>query len=540
MAGFSARFDELDELPAGCGFPLLGQVLGKLKMANYIIAHDLGTTGNKATLYDREGRLVGASFYGYRTEYAHTGWAEQNPQDWWQAVCQSTQRLLAETRVGKDDIAGITFSGQMMGAVALDKAARPLRNAIIWADQRALQQELWMSERLGFEEVYQITGHRLSCSYSLAKILWLREHQPEIYAAAHKFVHAKDSIVARLTGNFVTDPSDASSMNLYDLQRGEWSPVILDAVELDPAKLPAIRQSVEVAGEVSSAAADEIGVAAGTAVVIGGGDGACAAAGAGVIGEGAAYNYVGSSSWIALSTPQPIYDPDYRTFTFGHVIPGMVMPTGTMQAAGASYQWTRDQLALIEKETAARLGISAYELINLAVDGVAAGAEGLFYLPYLMGERSPRWNPHARGAFIGLTIRHSRAHLYRAVLEGVTMNLRVILDAFRNQGTAIESMRVIGGGASGRVWNQIMADVYGMPVHRLTFLEEATSMGAALVGGVGVGLYPDFSMIETMNGIAATVLPDAKTQAVYDRMQPIFNRLYDALEPLYEEMAGQE
>jgi xylulokinase len=507
-------------------------------MPNFIIAHDLGTTGNKATLYDREGYLVGSAFYAYQTHYAHTGWAEQNPDDWWRAVCQSTQQLLQETRTRKNDIACVTFSGQMMGAVALDDRARPLRNAIIWADQRALAQEAWIAERVAFEDIYQITGHRLSASYSLAKILWIRDHQPELYQQTHKFVHAKDYIVARLTGNFVTDPSDASSMNLYDLGRGQWSERILDAVNLPAARLPQIHQSIDVVGEVHAQAAAEVGVATGTPVVIGGGDGACAAAGAGVIREGSAYNYVGSSSWIALSTSKPIQDPDYRTFTFAHVIPDMFMPTGTMQAAGASYQWTRDQLAPLEKEMAERLGISPYELINLQIEGIRPGADGLFYLPYLMGERSPRWNPHARGAFIGLTIRHSRAHMFRAVLEGITMNLRVILDAFRHQGTQIDAMRVIGGGARGRIWNQIMADLYGMPVQRLAILEEATSLGAALVGGVGVGLYPDFSMIQTMNTIAETVQPNPANSALYDRIVPIFNHLYEALVPAYAEIAS--
>ena len=507
-------------------------------MTNYVIAHDLGTTGNKATLYDREGSLVGAAFQAYGTEYAHTGWAEQDPNDWWEAVCRSTRHLLSETGVRGDDIACVTFSGQMMGAVPLDRDARPLRKAIIWADQRALAQERWIGERLAFEDVYQITGHRLSASYSLAKILWLRDNQPDIYRDTYKFLHAKDSIVARLTGAFVTDPSDASSMNLYDLRSGEWSGTILDAVDLPAEKLPQIRLSTDVVGEVQSAVADEVGVAAGTKVVIGGGDGACAAAGAGVIESGSAYNYVGSSSWIALSTPEPIYDPEFRTFTFGHVISDMFMPTGTMQAAGASYQWTRDQLSLFEKETAERLGISPYELINLEIAQVTPGAEGLFFLPYLLGERSPRWNPHARGAFIGLTIRHSRAHMYRAVLEGVTMNLRVILDAFRAQGTGIDVMRLIGGGAAGRVWNQIMADIYGMPVQRLAILEEATSMGAALVGGVGVGLYPGFDLIHQMNAVASTVMPDPQAQATYERMMPVFNRLYDALEPVYDDIAA--
>ena len=507
-------------------------------MKNYIIAHDLGTTGNKATLYDCEGKLVGAAFEGYETEHARAGWAEQDPRDWWQAVCQSTRRLLGEAGLSKNEIAAISFSGQMMGAVPLDRQGQPLRKAIIWADQRALPQERWLMERLDFGEVYQITGHRLSSPYSLAKILWMRDNQPEIYDDVHKFVQAKDAIIARLTGSFVTDPSDASSMNLYDLERGEWSGKILDAVDLPGDKLPEIRQSIEIVGEVRREVADEVGVAAGTRVVLGGGDGACAAAGAGVIEAGSAYNYVGSSSWIAMSTPKPIYDPEYRTFTFGHVIPDRVMPTGTMQAAGASYQWTRNQLGLLEQQAAETLGVSAYELINLQAEQVEAGAEGLFYLPYLMGERSPRWNSHARGAFVGLTIRHTRAHLYRAVLEGITMNLRVILDAFRRQGTVIDAMRVIGGGAGSRLWNQMMADIYGMPVQRLAILEEATSMGAALVGGVAVGLYDDFSMIETMNKIAATVSPDPQNQAVYDRIYPVFNKIYEALVPIYDDIAN--
>ena len=507
-------------------------------MAAFIIAHDLGTTGNKATLYDSGGKLLGAAFSAYETEYARAGWAEQDPDDWWAAVCASTRRLLAETGVRAGDIACITFSGQMMGAVALDQAARPLRKAIIWADQRALEQERFIARRIPRETLYRISGHRLSAAYSLAKILWIRDHQPEIFAAAHKFMQAKDAMVARLTGVFVTDPSDASSTNLYDLERGDWSSEILAAVDLAREKLPEIRPSIAVAGGVRAGVADEVGLMAGTPVVIGGGDGCCAAAGAGVIAAGSAYNYVGSSAWIALASAEPIYDPQQRTFTFSHVVPDMFMPTGTMQAAGASYQWTRDQLSLFGKEAAEGPGISPYELINREIEGVAAGADGLLFLPYLMGERSPHWNPHARGAFVGLTIRHTRAHLYRAVLEGVTLNLRIILDALRDQGSEIAAMRVIGGGASGRVWNQIMADMYGMPVQRLAILEEATSMGAALVGGVGVGLYSDFALSERMNEVALTVMPDAAANAAYDQLYPIFKRLYQALAPIYEDIAG--
>jgi xylulokinase len=506
-------------------------------MKNFIIAHDLGTTGNKATLYDPEGRLVGSAFHGYETQYEHTRWAEQNPEDWWEGVCLSTKKLLRDCMVRPDDIACIVFSGQMMGCVPLDQKARPLRNAIIWADQRSTDQEQWVGERISPERVYRITGHRLSASYSLCKWLWLRDHQPEVYQSAYKMVLAKDSIVARLTGVFVTDPSDASSENLYDLVEGKWSEAIIEAAQLNPAQLPDIRRSIDVVGEVLPPVAEEVGVAAGTPVVIGGGDGSCAAAGAGVIRDGSAYNYIGSSSWIALATDRPIYDPDYKTFTFGHIVPGMFMPTGTMQAAGASYQWTRDQLCPLEVQAAAALGVSPYELMNLGAEQSPVGANGLLYLPYLMGERSPRWNPRARGAFIGLTIRHTRADMVRAVLEGVTMNLRVILDAFRAQGAHIDAMRVIGGGARGRFWNCMMASIYGMPVHRLSILEEATSMGAALAGGVGVGLYPDFSIIETMNETKEVIEPDPADQAAYERVYPIFEAAYHALVPICDQIA---
>ena len=506
-------------------------------MKNYVLAHDLGTTGNKATLYDAEGHLTGSAFYGYATEYAHPRWAEQDPEDWWRAVCTSTHQLLEQTGVRPDDIACITFSGQMMAAVPLDADARPLRSAIIWADQRSTEQVNWLLERIPFAEMYAITGHRPSESYSLLKMLWIRDHQPDIYRRTHKFVHAKDAMVARLTGNFVTDMSDASGMDLYDLRAGTWSPRILAAADVAPAQLPAVHRSSDVVGEVLPSVAEEVGVAAGTPVVIGGGDGVCASAGAGVVGEGAAYNYVGSSAWIALATPRPLLDPEYRTFCYCHLVPEMFMPTGTTQSAGAAYQWARDQIGAGEAIAAQILHTSPYELMNDRAAQSPPGAHGLLFLPYLMGERSPYWNPKARGAFVGLTIRHTHADMLRAVLEGVTMNLCMTLDAFRAQGARVTAMRLIGGGAKGRLWNQIMADVYGIPVHRLAILDEATSMGAALAGGVGVGLYPGFEMAAAMNPVAETLEPDPRAQAVYADLYPLFRETYAALVPIYDKLA---
>jgi xylulokinase len=503
----------------------------------FVLAHDLGTTGNKASLYDAEGRLVASSLVGYPTEYARPLWAEQDPEAWWEAVCGATRALLADTGVGGSEIACVSFSGQMMGCVPIDAKARPLRNALIWADQRAGEQQRHLEGRIAPERAYRITGHRLSSSYSLAKILWLRDHEPNVFRDARAFVNAKDAIVARLTGAFVTDYSDASGTNLMDLEGRTYSAAMLDAAELDPAKLPELKASTDVVGEVASVVADEVGLPAGLPVVIGGGDGCCAALGAGVWREGAAYNYVGSSSWIALASERPVFDPEQRTFTWAHVVPDLFSPCGTMQAAGASYAWTRDVLGAREAESSARDGRSVFEHLNELAEEAPPGSRELLYLPYLLGERSPRWNPNARGAFVGLTVRHGRAELVRAVLEGVTMNLRVILRALTRQGIAVETVRVIGGGAAGRFWNQLMADIYGVPIQRMTHLEEATSMGAAVVGGVGVGLFEDFSIIDAMNPIAETVTPDQDAARAYEPLFSVFDEAYDALVPVFDRLA---
>lgn len=501
-----------------------------------ILAHDLGTTGVKASLFDQQGQPFCSTFSAYETFYPQAGYVEQNPEDWWQAVCLSTRRLLAEPSIDTDQIACVVFSGQMMGCVPVDRAVRPLRNALIWADTRALDEERWMIERAGMRETYHITGHRASASYSAAKILWMRNHQPDLYHRVHKFLHAKDFIAARLTGVFATDYSDASGMNLYDLKARSWSPYLLDAFRLDPDLLPELHPSTDVIGEILPEPANEIGLKAGTPVVIGGGDGSCAATGAGVVSEGSAYLYIGSSSWIGIATREPIFDPNLRTFTWAHLVPGMFSPTGTMQAAGGSYQWLRDTICLPEKEEASQSGNSPYELMNRLAEQSPPGAGGLLFFPYLLGERSPRWNPDARGAFFGLTMAHQRSDLVRATLEGISLNLRVILDSFLEQGAHIPEIRVIGGGAKGQVWRTILANIFGIPVLRPAMVAEATSFGAALAGGIGVGLYRDFELAQQMTPIIDIIQPDPSLKPLYDQSYRLFNRAYEAFIPLYEEL----
>ncbi|MGE5592152.1 MAG: xylulokinase [Betaproteobacteria bacterium] len=504
--------------------------------ARLILAHDLGTTGNKATLYDPDGVLLGSAFSGYDTIYPHEAWAEQDPGEWWTAVKHSTRELLAKGKVAPSDIAVIAFSGQMMGCVPVDRDGNPVRTAIIWADQRATKQAARLASEIGEERVYRLTGHRASPSYSAAKMMWFKDHQPELFARTATFLQAKDFIVRLMTGRTVTDYSDASSTNLFDLTRHEWSPELVEASGIPSELLPEPVRSATVVGDLLPGPAAELGLRAGTPVVIGGGDGACAATGAGVVREGDCYNYLGSSSWIATAASEPWFDPEMRTFTWAHLDPDLYTPCGTMHTAGASYDWLRRVICPPEEAVAGQLALSPYELMNMAAERVPVGSEGLLFLPYLLGERSPHWNPTARGVFVGLSVRHERRHLIRAVAEGVSLNLLTILEALAQQ-VEIRAVRVIGGGARGKLWCQLLADVYGRPVHRLRWLEEATSLGAAVAGGVGVGLFPDFGVARDLAQVADVIEPDAERTARYRQVYRVFRQAYEALVPVFRDLA---
>ncbi len=505
-------------------------------MADYLLAHDLGTSGNKAVLYRADGTLAASALYEYPTLYPFSGAVEQEPEKWWEAVCGSTKKLLAEASVSPNEIAAVSFSAQMMGCLLVDREGEPLRNMLIWADTRAGSQEAWMRRQVQDERGYQITGHRISSSYSAAKLLWVKEHEPELYKKCWKMIHAKDYIIYKLTGNLVSDYSDASGTNLFDLVKKEWSQELLDAFEISKDILPELHPSTDIAGKVTAEAAGLTGLAEGTPVVIGGGDGSCACVGAGVVKEGSAYNVLGSSSWISTACREPVFDEKMRTFNWVHLDPELYTPCGTMQAAGYSYNWYRNTLCGEEREKAQELGISAYELINEKAAESRPGAGGLLYLPYLLGERSPRWNPDARGSLIGLSITTSKGDISRAILEGVGYNLKVILDILQRQ-QKIEELILIGGGAKGRLWPRILADIWQKRILVPEYLEEATSMGAAVCAGVGIGMYGDFSVMERLNRTASVIEPDPKNAAVYEQMYDMFNESYEALVNVYGRLA---
>lgn len=504
----------------------------------YIIAHDLGTSGNKATLFSEEGKLIGSTVYAYGCHYFNDNWAEQDPNDWWKSICDTTRGLIAKTCIDPKDIAAVSFSGQMMGCLCVDINGTPLRPSIIWADQRAQAQQNAIAEHISLSDYYHIVGHRNAASYGLQKLMWVRDNEPDVYRNTYKTLNAKDYIVFKLTGKFFTEPSDASSNACVDLKTLNWSEQIVDISGIDPHKLPEIVPSTHVAGGVTRQASMETGLPEGTPVVMGGGDGVCANVGAGSVRPGKTFSYVGSSAWIATTSEKPVFDAKMRTVTWAHIVPGMYAPNGTMQSAGGSYAWLKNQICRFEVEQADRNGISPYELINQEIEQSPIGANGVIFLPYLLGERAPRWNPDAKAAFLGLKMENERKDLLRSVLEGVTMNLGVILEILRAQ-IDIEEILVIGGGAKGRVWRQMMADVYNARIKVPVLLEEATSMGAAVTGGVGVGLFKNFDAIDRFIEISHVQEPDPASVAAYEPVKEMFELCYESMLPVYRKMADR-
>ncbi len=500
-------------------------------MSKYLLAHDLGTSGNKATLYGIDGSLVKSITYNYDLHVAAGGVAEQNPDDWWRAVCE-TSRAMAEL-VDPADIAAVSFSGQMMGCVCVDKDGNSLRNAMIWADMRSTEQEAKIRSGIGEKEFYCITGSRISSSYSATKLMWVKDNQPEIYKNTAKMLNAKDYIILRLTGKLVTESSDASATCLYDLNTHTWSDDIIGLCELDKNKLPEILRSVDVAGTVSKQASLLCGLLEGTPVVCGGGDGVCAAVGTGAVSEGRANCCLGTSSWISYASKAPVFDEDMTTFSFEHIVPGYVMPCGTMQTGGGALSWAFDTICRYERVLTKPEKAALYDKVCESVETSPLGAKGLVFLPHLMGERSPRWNSEAKGAFVGLTMEHRAGDMFRAVMEGVAMNLSLILEAFQKQNAGIESLLLIGGGARNIIWRQILADVLKVNIEVPNYLEEATSMGAAITAGVGIGAFDSFNVIDKFLKVEEVYKSDTSTYAQYDRLKCIFDECYGSLVKTY-------
>ena len=493
-------------------------------MAKYLISHDLGTSSNKASLFSTEGELIKSHTVPYEVHFFHKNYAEQDPEEWWQAVCQATREIVKG--IDPSEVLAVSFSSQMQACIVVDREGKALRPAMIWADHRAEKQAEYLEEKIGFDRMYEINGHRVSPSYSIEKLMWIKEHEPEIYGKTYKMLLAKDYIICRLTGAFVTDYSEASGTDVFDLRHLKWSEEILETAGIDPGKLPELHASTDVIGEMTAEAAAELGLTTKTKVVCGGGDGPCSALGAGCVEDGQLFLSFGTSAWIAGTSGRVELDREKTLIGFGHVVPGKYMPCGTMQAAGSSYSYIRHALC----------DDMPYEKLNELIEKSPAGAENLIFLPYLLGERRPRWNPNTSAAFLGIKPEHEKKDYVRAVIEGIAMNMELILKAYRKQ-AKIETMNLTGGGAKGQIVAQILADVLGVRFQMPDCVEAATAIGAAVIAGVGVGVFDGFEEIRRFLKFEKQVEPNKENQQVYEKLKPVFDEAYTCMLPLYEQLS---
>ena len=505
---------------------------------NLILTYDIGTTGNKCTVFGSQGREMQASTVPYGTIFPKSGWAEQDPMEFWQSVIIGTRELIEKWGMKPSDIAVIGLSGHMNGCIPVDDQGNVLYNNIIHSDCRSSAQCDYIAERVDFNSFYQITGNRLDPHYTLPKVLWLKDKHPEVYNKTRYFLNTKDYISYRLTGTLgLTDFSDASLTCMLDINNKDWAYDLLQTLGVDTNKLPALHRSFDLAGGLSNEAAQLLGLLEGTPVVVGGGDGACAARGSGLTGTGDTYNYLGSSSWIGTLCDTPILDKAARIFNYYDLDGSHINVCGAIQSAAASYNWAVEMFG----ETAGVKGSEGnqndvYDKVEVLARSSPIGSNGVIFLPYLMGERTPHWDVNARGAFVGFSLYHNRGDMLRSVYEGVGYALRNVLDVFIENQINIQALTLIGGGAKSKLWNEILCNVLNKSVKVHKSPGVATSLGAAIAAGVGVGIFKD------MNTAITTVYdreynPEELISSAYEKYYKIYQSIYPRLKPVYDEIA---
>ncbi len=495
----------------------------------YLIGIDLGTSGTKTVLFTEDGKPVASETKEYPLYQPYNGWAEQEADDWVDAAYATIKSVLEQSGVAPEDIVSLGISGQMHGLVMMDEAGKPLRRCIIWADQRTGAECDEITRRVGVERLIEITANPALTGFTASKILWVRNHEPEIYARCRHILLPKDYLRYRLTGEFATEVSDASGMQVLDVPNRRWSSEVLDALEIPLAFLGKVYESPEVTGTLSKEASALTGLSAKTLVVGGAGDNAAAAVGMGVVEDGRAFTTIGTSGVVFAHTDALSIDSKGRVHTFCCAVPGAWHVMGVEQAAGLSLKWFRDTFCQAEKEAAEAMGVDPYVLMNEAIEKSPIGANRLIYLPYLMGERTPHLDPDCRGAFIGLSAMHTRRDLMRAVMEGATYALKDSLAVLSEMGIVPGEMLACGGGAKSPLWRQMLADMFAMPV-RMTLSSEGAALGVAVLAAVGAGIYTDVrAACRRMVGYGTALSPSADAVSYYAKGHAIYRAMYPAL-----------
>ncbi len=493
----------------------------------YFLGIDASTTATKALLINENGQVVGVALSEYTYETPRPMWSEQHPAVWWAGSVESIRRVLAESGVQPDEVKGVGLTGQMHGLVLLDGEGKVLRPAILWNDQRTGAECDEIRARLGKERFIQITGNDALAGFTAPKILWVKNNEPEIFARVRQILLPKDYVRFKLTGAYATDKADGSGTALFDVRERDWSPAVIEALGINLAWLPPTFEGVAVTGHITPQAAQATGLKAGTPVMGGGGDQAAAAVGTGAVIEGIVSLSLGTSGVVFASADQPIIEPGGRLHAFCHAAPKKWHLMGVMLSAAGSLRWYRDTLA----------PDTGFDTLLEPAATAPPGSDGLFFLPYLTGERTPHPDPLARGAFVGITVRHTQAHLTRAVLEGVAYGLRDSFELMKAAGLAeITQVRVTGGGAKSGLWRQILADVLGVDLVTVNTAEGA-AFGAAVLAATGAGVFGDVpSACANIVQVTGFTAP-SPARAVYQEMYPLYKGLYPALRPNFNAVA---
>ncbi|MCA9026568.1 MAG: xylulokinase [Planctomycetaceae bacterium] len=499
---------------------------------------DVGTSGTKTLAIREDGHILASSTVEYPLYSPNPGWSEQNPEDWWQATQQGVAEVLNRGRIKPKDVKGIGLSGQMHGSVFLDKSHQVIRPALLWNDQRTAAECEEIEQRAGGRKaLIKLVANPALTGFTAPKILWLRNHEKRNYDRTVQVLLPKDFVRHRMTGQFATEVSDASGTLLLDVKKRCWSKKLLGLLDLDLSLLPKVYESEEVSGTLSETGATALGLPVGVPVVGGGGDQAASAVGNGIVRKGVISATMGTSGVVFAHSDEVQIDPEGRVHTFCHAVRDKWHVMGVVLSAGGSLQWYRNQLAQTEVASAAAMGVDPYELITAQAAQAPPGSEGLFFLPYLTGERTPHADPYARAAWIGLSLRHGKAHLARAVMEGATYAMRDCLEIIQSMKIPVREIRLSGGGARSEFWRHLQADIYGKKVVTIN-AAEGPAFGVALLAAAGTGAYKNIvEACDATIDVVTTTASSSANQKIYNNLYPSYQRLYHSLRQEFRSIA---
>ncbi len=503
----------------------------------FLLGVDIGTSGTKTVLFDEKGNTVASDLQEYPLYQPNIGWAEQEPEDWWKATYTSINNVILKSGIDVQAVKGIGLSGQMHGAVLLDKDGHVLRKAIIWCDQRSGAECDEITAKVGKDRLIEITANPALTGFTASKVMWVKNNEPHIYDRVRKILLPKDYIRYKLTGEFATEVSDASGMQFMDIPERRWSGEVLDKLGIDKECLGVLYESPEITGKVHKYAAQLTGLKEGTPVVGGAGDQAAGAVGNGIVKPGVISSTIGTSGVVFAYTDKVSIDPKGRVHTFCHAVPGTWHIMGVTQGAGLSLKWFRDNFCMEEKRTAALMQVDPYVLMDQEAENVEEGCKGLIYLPYIMGERTPHLNPNARGVFFGLSAKHEKQDLLRAIMEGVVYSLKDCMEIIKEMGVDVTEVRASGGGGKSKLWRQMQADMFGCAINTINS-GEGPALGVALLAGVGAGLYANVEQAcDAAISVKTTQSPDMVLNEKYAKYYRIYRQLYKSLKQDFADLA---